>query len=63
MGRMVKCQTPPRLLSIQAQWVREATDDYLKEMTKQMEVNSRIMGSPLESLGQYVYNQPIGQIR
>jgi hypothetical protein len=32
--------------------MREATDDYLKEMTKLMEVNSRLVSSPMRSAGQ-----------
>ena len=52
IGRMTKCQNLPEVFAIQAQWVQDAADDYLKEMSKLMEVNSRIMGSLLESLGQ-----------
>ena len=52
MGRMSKCQNLPEIFSIQTQWAQEATDDYLKGMSKLMEVNRRIMGSLLESLGQ-----------
>ena len=52
LGRMTKCQNFPEVFAIQAQWVREAADDYLKEMSKLMEVNSRIMSGMLGSLGQ-----------
>ena len=52
LGRMTKCQNFPEVFAIQAQWVREAADDYLKEMSKLMEANSRIMSGMLESLGQ-----------
>ena len=52
MGRMAKCQNLPEIFTIQTQWVQEATDDYLKEMSKLMEVNSRIMGGLLGSFGQ-----------
>ena len=52
LGRMTKCQNLPELFAIQAQWVREAADDYLKEMSKLMEANSRIMSGMLGSLGQ-----------
>jgi hypothetical protein len=41
LGRMTKCQNFPEVFAIQAQWVREAADDYLKEMSKLMEANSR----------------------
>ena len=52
LGRMTKCQNLPEVFAIQAQWVREAADDYLKEMSKLMEANSRIMSGMLGSLGQ-----------
>jgi hypothetical protein len=52
LGRMTKCQTLPEVFAIQAQWVREAADDYLKEMSKLMEANSRIMSEMLGSFGQ-----------
>jgi Phasin protein len=51
MGRMAKCQNLPEIFTIQTQWVREASDDYLNEMSKLMEVNSRIMGGLLGSFG------------
>jgi hypothetical protein len=49
LGRMTKCQDLPEVLG---QWVREAADDYLKEMSKLMEANSRIMSGMLGSVGQ-----------
>ncbi len=52
LGQMTKCQSFPEVFAIQAQWVREATDDYLKEMSKLMQANSRIMSGMLGSLGQ-----------
>jgi hypothetical protein len=52
LGRMTKCQNLPEVFAIQAQWVREAADDYLKEMSKLMEANSRIMSGMLGSVGQ-----------
>jgi Phasin protein len=51
LGRMTKCQNVPDVFNIQAQWVHGAADDYLKEMSKLMEVNSRIMSSLLGALG------------
>ena len=62
MGRMAKCQNLPEIFTIQTQWVQEATDDYLKEMSKLMEVNSRIMGGLLGSFGQ-VETQAAEQVR
>ena len=52
MGRMAKCQSFPEVCTIQAQWVQEAADDYMKQMNKLMEVNSKIMGGLLGSFGQ-----------
>ena len=52
MGRMAKCQNLPEIVAIQTQWAQEATDDYPKEMSKLMEVNSRIMGGLLGSFRQ-----------
>ena len=49
---MTKCQNSPEVFAIQSEWVRDAADDYLKEMSKLMEVNSRIMSGMLGSLGQ-----------
>jgi Phasin protein len=52
LERMTKCQNLPEVFAIQALWVREAADDYLKEMSKLMEANSRIMSEMLGSVGQ-----------
>jgi hypothetical protein len=49
--RMTKCQNYPEVFAIQAQWVRDAADDYLKEMSKLFEVNSSIMSGFLGSFG------------
>ena len=49
---MTKCQNFPEVFAIQSEWVRDAADDYLREMSKLMEVNSRIMGSLMGSIGQ-----------
>ena len=52
MGRLTKCQSFPEAFAIQAQWVQDAADDYLKEMSKLMAANSRIMSGLLGSVGQ-----------
>jgi hypothetical protein len=52
MGRLTKCQSLPEAFAIQAQWVQDAADDYLKEMSKLMVANSRIMSGLLGSVGQ-----------
>jgi hypothetical protein len=51
IGRMTTCQNLPEVVAIQAQWVQEAADDYLKEMSKLMEVNSKLMSSLIRSAG------------
>ena len=52
LGRMTKCQNFPEVFAIQTEWVRDAADDYLRELSKLMEINSRIMGSLMGSIGQ-----------
>jgi Phasin protein len=52
MGRLTKCQSFPEAFAIQAEWVQDAADDYLKEMSKLMVANSRIMSGLLGSVGQ-----------
>jgi len=49
ISRMMKCQNLPEAFATQSQWVQDAADDYLKEMTKLMEFNSRIMGGLIGS--------------
>jgi hypothetical protein len=44
IGRMTKCQSLPEIFAIQTQWVQDAVDDYTREMSKLMEVNSNILG-------------------
>ena len=43
MTRIARCQNGSDVFAIQAQWLQDTADDYLKEMSKLMEVNSRIM--------------------
>jgi hypothetical protein len=62
MGRMAKCQNLPEIFTIQTQWVQETTDDYMKQMNKLMDINSRIMGGLLGSFGQ-VETQAAEQVR
>jgi Phasin protein len=52
IGRITKCQGLPEVFAIQAQWVRDAADDYLKEMSKLMDANSKIMGDLMGSVEQ-----------
>jgi hypothetical protein len=48
---MTKCQNLPQVFAIQAQWAQGAADDYLKEMSKLMEVNSKLASSLMRSAG------------
>jgi hypothetical protein len=43
MTRATRCQNVSDVLAVQAQWVQDTADDYLKEMSKLMEVNGRII--------------------
>ena len=52
LGRMTKCQNPQEIFAIQSEWVRDAADDYMREMSKLMEINSRIMSGMFGSIGQ-----------
>jgi len=53
VGGMAKCQNFSDIFAIQARWLQEATDDYLKETSKLMEVNSKIMAGLLGSFRQF----------
>jgi len=52
IGRMTKCQGLPEIFAIQAGWAQDAADDYLKEMTKLMEINGRIIAGLFGLVGQ-----------
>ena len=62
LGRMTKCQNLPEVFAIQSEWVRDAADDYLREMSKLMEANSRLMGGMIGSLGK-IEMQPSTETR
>jgi hypothetical protein len=63
IGRMTKCQGLPEIFAIQTGWVHDAADDYFKEMTKLMEVSSRIMVGMLGSVGQAETPSPSTNVR
>ena len=58
LKRATQCQNAPDLFGIQAQWVQDATEDYLREIGKLTEFNSRIMGSLVGSFGTAVAPVP-----
>jgi hypothetical protein len=62
LGRITKCQNLPEAFAIQAQWVQNTADDYLNEISKLMDVNSRIMSGLLGSAGQ-VETRPVADTR
>ena len=62
LGRITKCQNVSEVFAIQSEWVRDVADDYLREMSKLMEVNSRLMSGMFGSLGQ-VGMQPSTETR
>jgi hypothetical protein len=52
IARFTNLQALPDVFAIQAQWMQDAAADYLKEMSKLVEVNTRIMSSLMGSVGQ-----------
>ena len=48
---MTKCQNLPEVFAIQSEWVRNAADDYLREVSKLMEINSKLMSGMLGPIG------------
>ena len=58
LRRVTQCQNVPDLFGIQAQWVQHATEDYLREIGKLTELNNRIMGSWVGSIGTAVAPVP-----
>jgi hypothetical protein len=57
LGRMTKCQNVPEVFAIQSEWARDVADDYMREMSKLMEINSRLMSGMLGSVGK-IETQP-----
>src|SRR5690349_17635301 len=51
LRRITQCQNPPDVFGMQAQWFQDATEDYLREIGKLTEVNSKIMGGWLGLIG------------
>jgi hypothetical protein len=47
---MAKCGNWQDVFSIQAEWIRDASDDYAKEIGKLMEVNGRIVSDAYRSV-------------
>lgn len=59
---MTKCQSLPEMFAIQGQWLQHAADDYLKEASKLMEVNSRCMRLMFEPTGHQTHG-PAGPLQ
>ena len=51
LKRITQCQNLPDVFGIQAQWFQDVTEDYLREIGKLTEVNSKFMGQWLGSIG------------
>ena len=51
LKRITQCQNVPDIFDIQARWLQDATEDYLREIGKVTEFNSKIMGGLLGSIG------------
>lgn len=58
LRRVTQCQNVPDLFSVQAQWVQDATEDYLREIGKLTEFNSKIMDGWVGSIGTAVAPVP-----
>lgn len=56
--RVAQCQNLPDLFGIQARWVQDVTEDYLREIGKLTEFNSRMMGGWVGSLSTAVAPVP-----
>jgi len=56
--RVTQCQNWPDIFGVQAQWVQDITEDYLREIGKLTEFNSRIMDGWVGSLGTAVAPVP-----
>jgi hypothetical protein len=59
MQSLVKCQNFVDICAVQAQWLRDAVDDYLKQTSKIIELNHRFLSDLLESVPKYD-GQPSG---
>jgi hypothetical protein len=51
LRRITQCQNLPDVFGIQARWFQDATEDYLREIGKLTEFNSKIMGGWVGSIG------------
>jgi hypothetical protein len=52
MRSFAKCQNFVDICAVQAQWLRDAADDYLKQTSKMIELNNRFMSDFLKSASQ-----------
>lgn len=43
VGRLSKCESLPDIMSVEAGWVQEAMDDYIREMSTLAAMNTRIV--------------------
>ncbi len=47
IGRMTSSQSLPEVVALQTQWFRDITDDYLKGMSRLVEVNNKLLSELL----------------
>jgi hypothetical protein len=52
MRSFAECQNFVDICNFQAQWLRDAADDYLKQTNKMIELNNRLMTNFLKSASQ-----------
>ena len=50
--KIAKSQSLPEMLAVQAKWLQDAAEDYMKETSTLMEVNSKIMTGFAPQVGQ-----------
>jgi hypothetical protein len=58
LKRITQCQNVPDIFGVQAQWVQDATEDYLREIGKLTEFNRKMMDGLVGSIGTAVAPVP-----
>lgn len=52
MAQIANCHSFPEMFAVQAKWLQDAVDDYVKESSKLLDVNNNIVGSMARQVGQ-----------
>jgi hypothetical protein len=58
--RLMQSKSLPEVFLLQAQWIRDFTDDYMKEASRLSKVHSRLLGTPwrLKDIDQVFHAAP-----